>query len=124
MFGYPVSKINSDGGLIHSYTPSFLSQADVLTKIGPSITVRGDTYVVRAYGDSTGQNGVVGARAWCQAVVQRVSEPVGWDGSNDRLVQPQSPGEPGFGRRFRILAFRWLTKEDVMPFGNDLAISK
>ncbi|MEP2774964.1 MAG: hypothetical protein ABJQ29_10015 [Luteolibacter sp.] len=124
MFGYPVSKIDSDGGLIHSYSPNFLSQADVLTKIGPSITVRGDTYVIRSYGDATNSKGDVTARAWCEAVVQRVAEPVGWDGSNAKLMQPQAPGDTGFGRRFRVVSFRWLDKKDVMPYENDLAITK
>ena len=125
MFGYPISTINRQGGLIHNYAPNFLSQADVLTKIGPSITVRGDTYVIRSYGDSIDpRTGKIAARAWCEAVVQRVAAPVGWDGSNDQLVQPQAPEETGFGRHFKIVSFRWLSKEDVMPFANDAAITK
>jgi len=37
MFGYPLSEISSNGGLLHNYAPGFLSQADVLTKIGPRL---------------------------------------------------------------------------------------
>lgn len=123
MFGLPKSKIDNDGGLIHNYAPNFLSQADVLTKIGPSITVRGDTYTIRAYGDSLDSDGNIEARAWCEAVVQRTVEPVAWDGTNDRLTQPQRPDETGFGRRFRIISFRWMNQKDVMPYSDDDAIT-
>ncbi|MFK7911367.1 MAG: hypothetical protein AB8F34_12320 [Akkermansiaceae bacterium] len=124
MFGVPASKLSSDGGLIHNYAPNFLSQADVLTKIGPSITVRGDTYVIRSYGDSKNPNtGEITARAWCEAVVQRVAKPLGWNGTDNQLIQPQAPAETGFGRRFKMISFRWLSKEDVMPFENDGAIT-
>ncbi|MBK1831723.1 hypothetical protein JIN77_13385 [Verrucomicrobiaceae bacterium R5-34] len=123
MFGAPKSVIDSDGGLIHSYAPNFISQADVLSKIGPSITVRGDTFVIRAYGDSIDPTtGEVQARAWCEAVVQRSAKPVGWDGSNSKLVQPQALNETGFGRRFNVMSFRWLNEKDVMPFSDDDSI--
>ncbi|MDP4995974.1 MAG: hypothetical protein NWQ16_07110, partial [Akkermansiaceae bacterium] len=122
MFGYPVSKIDSDGGLIHSYAPNFLSQADVLTKIGPGITVRGDTFVIRSYGDSLDKDGDIAAKAWCEAVVQRVAEPVDWDGSDAMLIQPQAPGADGFGRQFKIVSFRWLSQDEVQPYSQDEAI--
>ncbi|MCP5537058.1 MAG: hypothetical protein H7A51_12635 [Akkermansiaceae bacterium] len=123
MFGMPQSKIQGRGGLIHHYAPNFLSQADVLTKIGPSITVRGDTFVIRAYGDSVDPaTGKIRARAWCEAVVQRFAKPVAWDGSNSQLVQPNAPDEAGFGRRFHVISFRWLSKKDVMPYADDDAI--
>lgn len=118
MFGHPKSKIDSEGGLIQSYTPMFLSQADILSKIGPSITVRGDTYTVRAYGESLDTNGNVAARAWCEAVVQRSVRPVNWDGTQDDLIQPDLPTESGFGRKFNIISFRWLNEEDVTPEEN------
>jgi len=123
MFGFPVSKINDQGGLIHNYAPGFLSQADVLTKIGPSITVRGDTYTIRSYGDALDSKGEIVARAWCEAVVQRSASPVGWDGTKDRLIQPQRPNETGFGRKFRIISFRWLNQKDVQPYSDDAAIT-
>ncbi|BDS07799.1 hypothetical protein NT6N_28390 [Oceaniferula spumae] len=125
MLGYPVSKINQSGGLIHNYAPNFLSQADVLTKIGPSITVRGDTFVIRAYGDSIdSRTGEIAAKAWCEAVVQRVAKPVAWDGSSSQLMQPQAPSETGFGRRFNVVSFRWLNEKDVMPYSDDDAIAQ
>ncbi|MFK7849443.1 MAG: hypothetical protein AB8D78_00570 [Akkermansiaceae bacterium] len=124
MFGVPASKVGSNGGLIHNYSPNFLSQADVLTKIGPSITVRGDTYTIRSYGDSIDPDtGEILASVWCEATVQRTVEPLDWDGSDEELIQPQLPNEIGFGRRFEMISFRWLDDEDVMPFSDDSAIS-
>ncbi|MGJ8652437.1 MAG: hypothetical protein ACSHX8_04125 [Opitutaceae bacterium] len=126
MFGAPASTIDSAGGLIHSYAPNFLSQADVLTKIGPSITVRGDTFVIRSYGDSRHPftDKVVSA-AWCEAVVQRVTTPIGWDGSKEQLIQTQALDDVAtvdLGRRFKLISFRWLSPEEVTPYSNDDAI--
>ncbi|MEN8663044.1 MAG: hypothetical protein ABF330_11195, partial [Lentimonas sp.] len=126
MFGAPSSQIDSNGGLIHSYAPNSLSQADVLTKIGPSIAVRGDTFVIRSYGDSRNHiTGEVISEAWCEAVVQRVAEPVGWDGSEDQLIQTQALddiAQADFGRRFKLVSFRWLSQAEVTPYSNDDAI--
>lgn len=126
MFGAPSSEIDNNGGLIHSYAPNALSQADVLTKIGPSITVRGDTFIIRSYGDSRNQftNEVI-SEAWCEAVVQRVAEPIDWDDSDDQLIQTQALNNvstPDFGRRFKLISFRWLTQQEVTPYSNDDAI--
>ena len=123
MFGLPKSKIDSVGGLIHNYASNFLSQADVLTKIGPSITVRGDTFVIRSYGDSVDSAGRVVATAWCEAVVQRSATPVNWDGTDSTLIQPQNPSQLGFGRNFKLISFRWLKEKDVMPYSDDDSIS-
>lgn len=93
--------------------PGYLSQADMLTAIGPSLTARGDTFVVRAYGDVNNPAGdVVEGRAWCEAVVQRLHE---W---SDPSLDPWDPPAPGstndrFGRRYRVIAFRWLNESDI-----------
>ena len=122
MFGHPMSQIDSQGGLLQNYAPGFLSQADVLTKIGSNITVRGDTFTIRAYGDSVDSNGNIQAKAWCEAVVQRIVEPVDWDGTDDKLIQPQQPNQEGFGRKIQIISFKWLNEKEVLPYTNDSAI--
>ena len=53
---------------------AYVDQADILRNLGAQLTPRGDTFVVRAYGDSLDSAGKVQARAWCEAVVQRVPE--------------------------------------------------
>lgn len=83
-----------------------LNQADILSMIGPVITVRGDTFTIRAYGEC--KNKMTGAvsKAYCEAVVQRSSDPVE---PTDDIVAPES----AFGRRFNIVSFRWLTPAEL-----------
>jgi len=90
----------------------FLTQADLLQFLGPALSVRSDTFVVRAYGSSVGTDGKTQAQAWCEAVVQRTPEPVDPDDSG--LNPRDSDGEhAGFGRRFQVKRFRWLNREEI-----------
>ncbi len=103
-------------GLLSQHVPGYLMQADILQAIGPVISARSDTFVIRAYGDvkdglATGGNSIT-ARAWCEAVVQRLPE------YTDPSLQPEaSPASDSindrFGRRFRILSFRWLSSDEL-----------
>lgn len=108
---YPEHETGSPGGLPGTLmygTPNFLSQADLLEAFGTHLTVRGDTFVIRAYGDTINPlTNEIKAQAWCEAVVQRTAEPVA---AGDSIVQPTG----AFGRRFEIVAFRWLSPEDVL----------
>ena len=91
--------------------PSYLTQADVLQVLGPALTARSDTFVIRAYGDAVDAAGKIQARAWCEAVVQRTPQPLdpGASGINPRLA-----GQAGdFGRCFIITSFRWLGPDEV-----------
>lgn len=86
--------------------PGYLTQADILQKIGSFITPRGDTFVIRSYGDSVNAKGNIQARAYCEAVVQRTTEPVTPDPTKPTLA-------PGLGRKFKVLSVRWLSPEEV-----------
>ncbi|MGE9266649.1 MAG: hypothetical protein ACQKBY_01030, partial [Verrucomicrobiales bacterium] len=55
-------------------TPAFVQQADVLTPLGSRLAARSDTFRIRGYGEAKDEAGVVVARAWCEAVVQRVPD--------------------------------------------------
>lgn len=94
-------------------TPGYITQGDVLQVIGSTLTARSDTFMVRAYGESKDARGNIVARAWCEAVVQRTPEPI----SPDKItgLNPQVPqgDEIDFGRRFRIMSFRWLDQDEV-----------
>ncbi|MGB1259844.1 MAG: hypothetical protein ACPG6P_07385 [Akkermansiaceae bacterium] len=93
-------------------SPGWLIQGDILTPLGPSMFVRGDTFTVRGYGEARDANGRVLARAYCEAVVQRTPDYL--DSTDDRqLSSPVSNINQTFGRRFEIIQFRWLSKDEL-----------
>jgi hypothetical protein len=94
--------------------PSMLTQGDLLMALAPVITVRGDTFRVRTYGEAKAKDGKVQAKAWCEAVVQRVPEYL--DSSDDpelKTAELTKEANIRFGRRFVITSFRWLSPEEV-----------
>jgi hypothetical protein len=105
--------------------PGYVIQSDLLHPIANTLSVRDDTFRIRAYGDSIDTNGKVLARAWCEAVVQRV--PAYCDESNEPEVPARLISEDGvfsenselttvnrrFGRKFRIESFRWLSASEI-----------
>jgi hypothetical protein len=91
--------------------PGWLTQADILQVLGPVISARSDTFVIRAFGDAVDATGRTTATAWCEAIVQRTPEPVDPDESG---LNPRLAGARGdFGRRFIIKSFRWLRPEEI-----------
>lgn len=94
--------------------PGQLLQGDVLQALAPYMTVRSDVFTIRAYGESVNATtGNVLARAWCEAKVQRFPDPIDWGNSSDEalkeLANPSSP----FGRKFRMISFRWLNPNEI-----------
>jgi len=94
--------------------PGQLLQGDVLQALAPYMTVRSDTFTIRAYGEARNPtNGNVTATAWCEAVVQRYPDPVtpvtATKPTLDELALPSSV----FGRKFQIVSFRWLHPDEV-----------
>lgn len=71
---------------------------DFRTVMLPWLTMRSDTFRIRAYGDAADAPGAgrPTAVAWCEAIVQRVKD---------------NPGAPS--ARFVVLQFRWLGPEDI-----------
>jgi len=93
--------------------PGQLLQGDLLQALSPFMTVRSDTYTVRAYGESFNSgNSEVLAQAWCEAVIQRLPDPVNPDSNMPFLKELAQPSSP-FGRKFRVISFRWLSKEEI-----------
>ena len=73
--------------------PGWLSQADVLGSVGQVLSVRSDTFLVRAYGDVVNPaTGMTEGRAWCEAVVQRVPALCG-SGRSAGIVRPARTGQ-------------------------------
>jgi type II secretory pathway pseudopilin PulG len=94
--------------------PGIVKQADILTPIAPILSARSDSFIIRAYGESRDASGKVLARAWCEAVVERQRD---YFDSTDR---PELAADlltknvnKTFGRRYDLVAFRWLHPEEV-----------
>jgi type II secretory pathway pseudopilin PulG len=116
--------------------PGYLTQADILQTLGHRLTVRGDTFLIRAYGDARDASGRVLARAWCEAVVQRLPEYIAprppaaaSTATGNSPLEPAAIRSPSgytqtpntalievnrsYGRRFIIERFRWLNPSEV-----------
>lgn len=85
--------------------PGVISQSDLLTPIIPQLRARGDTFVIRAYGEASDASGRK-TKAWCEATVQRFPEYV--DSSDEATAAPVAKANISFGRRFQIVSFRWV----------------
>ncbi|MBC2603969.1 hypothetical protein [Puniceicoccus vermicola] len=93
---------NTSGNVIKqgsrgAFLPGYITQADILEKIGSQITVRGDTFVVRSYGSATNPlNSEVISESYLETILQRTTEPL-----------------ENSGRRFKIVSFRWISEDDI-----------
>ncbi len=93
--------------------PGWIRQADILRPLAPILSVRDDTFTIRAYGDALDGNGQVTARAWCEAVVKRTRDFVHAADAADSTEPPASPLNTRFGRAYRIISFRWMNPDEV-----------
>jgi hypothetical protein len=103
--------------------PGWARQADVLRPLAPVLSARDDTFVIRCYGDARDYKGDVIARTWGEAVVKRTADYVDLSDKNTDLPCSESSGlssdksvnavNKTFGRRFKVISFRWLNEDDV-----------
>ncbi|MDO8542864.1 MAG: hypothetical protein Q7S40_20675 [Opitutaceae bacterium] len=124
---------------IAEFSSQWLTQADVMTALAPVLFPRSDTFVIRSYGEAINPaklnaDGSVPpqateGRAWCEAIVQRIPE--FFDPSDlpetpaSAFTVPSDSEDPNstpsqahqlndrYGRRFKIISFRWLTRADI-----------
>ncbi|MDO5464426.1 MAG: hypothetical protein Q4F40_05790 [Akkermansia sp.] len=111
----------AEEGSIYTAAPGYLIQSDVLASLGNILTVRDDTFTVRAYGCVCNARKAILAQAWCEAVVQRTMDYV--DPANDptaceyepdgRKAKGLTAANKVFGRRFRVVSFKWLDAWDI-----------
>lgn len=99
-----------EAGQIFDGAPGFVTQGDLLAMIGSALTPRGDTFLVRTYGDAVDKNGKVLARSYLEAIVQRMAEPVTPAGT---AGTDQWRPTDKFGRKFKIVKLRWLNPEEI-----------
>jgi hypothetical protein len=93
--------------------PGYLKQQDIIRPLAPIMTSRGDTFVIRAYGESVNPatNRVIG-KVRCEAIVQRVPDYVEDSIEAWEIPRRESQNEQ-FGRRLKIVSFRWLNDNDA-----------
>lgn len=107
---------------MYTAAPGYLIQSDVLASLGNILTVRDDTFTIRAYGCVRSKNNVILSQAWCEAVVQRTIDYVDPtnspedsefepDGSASRKEMSQI--NKTLGRRFRVVSFKWVDSWDI-----------
>jgi hypothetical protein len=119
--------INAD---IAEFSSQWLTQGDVMTALAPILFPRSDTFVIRTYGEAVNPaTNAVEGRAWAEAIVQRLPEYLDRSDPPETLAPafdtPSDPENPEsaptqahqlnkqFGRRFKVVSFRWLTRSDI-----------
>jgi len=108
------SELTSSGsgtGMSSDGAATQITQADLLNRLAPSLTVRGDTFRIRAYGETTIGGDTL--KAWCEAIIQREHSFV--DETNDPTTDTEALTivNQRFGRGFEIVSFRWLEPDEI-----------
>jgi hypothetical protein len=99
--------------------PGWITQADILRPIAPSLSARDDTFVIRTCGTALAPDGkTVLAKAWCEAVVQRKADYIAVDSGQDPAADANLTGanrniNEAFGRRLHIVSFRYLAESEI-----------
>ena len=104
--------------------PGWLTQADLLARLGSVLTARSDTFRIRGMGVSQENFSDEGAaKMWGELIVQRIPDFVDsanapdtpWDTSEaaDRGIPPLNEINEQFGRAYRVVGFRWLEEGEL-----------
>lgn len=90
-------------------------QGDLLQALGPMLATRSDTFVIRAYGETSNPLGSSGTGAVLEIVVQRTPDFIdSRDRAHTRITSanpsatPLRPINRLLGRRFTVVSARWL----------------
>ncbi|MGB0775079.1 MAG: hypothetical protein ACPGUY_04490, partial [Akkermansiaceae bacterium] len=111
---YKLNNVAAATGSSTAGAPGSVTQGHILNAMGNAVTVRSNTFTIRAFGESLNADGTVAARAWCEAVVQRIPEYLDpTDSAEVKTSALSSLVNQNFGRRIRIVSFRWLGDEEV-----------
>ena len=132
-YTYGLGTLNPEGFTVGG-APGYLMQADILNSIGPFLNNRSNTFTIRTYGDSVDLNDKVTSKAYLEVMVQQVTDFVdSTDNANEYFVQdPSNPNKylpdlvypnknrvgisainQKFGRKFKIVSFKWLNESDL-----------
>lgn len=95
--------------------PGYLTQADILKPLAPLLTARSDTFTIRSYGESRSNAGEVLATAYLEVTVQRTPEFTDGVDVPETTISDLSEANEIFGRKFRVISFRYLNQNEVQP---------
>ncbi len=117
----PESSVDSNyeqkafAGDIAAGAPGYLTQADLLARLGHLTTPRSDTFIIRCRGEALDKAGNVVATAVCEVTVQRLPSFV--DPAVDSKVEfsalPAISVARTFGRTISVTSFRWLNSQEI-----------
>ena len=96
------------------FAPGSVLQQDILAAIGPHISARSDTFVIRAYAEvrPPGTADTSRSRAWVEAVLQRTPDYCN-PAEGAETNPPTKAVNIALGRRFRVVSVRWLGPNDI-----------
>jgi hypothetical protein len=107
--------LEPEAGTGNSYGagPGYLLQGDLLNALGPFISVKSNTFMIRSYGESV--NPVTGRQSsvYLEAIVQQVPEFVDTTNPVDTAIDDLNPENKSFGRQFNIVQVRRLTADEI-----------
>lgn len=108
------SDINKIGSVnIPALSPLYIGQSKIMGIISNFANVRGDTFLIRSYGDTVDPNtGTIRATAMCEAIVQRLPGYVDASNDPDTATSVLNAENQRFGRRFHVVAFGWLDADE------------
>ncbi|WPJ96705.1 hypothetical protein SH580_03175 [Coraliomargarita algicola] len=89
--------------------PGWLSQPDLLARLGAIFTTRSDTFKIRVMGQSDNQVTGESVTVYAEAIIQRLPEFINTIDSADTPLDSLSAQENArFGRRLALVDFKWI----------------
>jgi hypothetical protein len=103
---------------VAEFSSQWLTQGDIMTALAPVLFPRSDTFVIRTYGEAANPTtNATEGRAWCEAIAQRVPDYFDSSAATGNAAEVAfaslNATNQSFGRRFKIISFRWLTRSDI-----------
>lgn len=112
-YGYPGTGKPANLDTINTATgiPGWIMQQDILQALSPVLSVRSDCFTIRTYGEVVNPTTNETSNAYLEAVVQRAPEYM--NPSDPAENTAAHPDNIKFGRRFKIVSLRWLTRNEL-----------